>query len=901
MSAGDTNTADFVVLILMATRPIRRRALALAGFLFFMQQAVAQPGFEWARAAGAAGDEGGNGIIVDAHGNSYTTGYCGSSVDMDPGPGVHLLNSTQSRNAYILKLDSAGNFVWAALVCEGAYSEGFSIKVDAQGNVFSTGMFQGTGDFDPGPGTFSITATNVNKQNVYISKLDSNGHFVWAKHFAGSGQGMSYGYSIALDDSANVYTTGYFRYTTDFDPGTATFNITASNTGYDVFISKLDSAGNFVWAKCIDATTGNLPVGFGVAVDNSGYVYAVGYFGGTYDFDPGPGVHTLTASGAYDGFVLRLDPNGNYTWAFKLGGAGSDRVTSITVDAAKNVYITGLIGGTTDFDPGIGVYNLVPPPTANSVFVARYNAIGQFVWAKMVGSVQVNNGMGICSDPMGNVYVTGYFSGTGDFDPGSGVYQLIASGGTYDYEAFVLKLTATGAFSWAANMGGMSHDLGFSIAIDPAGNVYSTGNYASTPADFDPGAAVFNLSAAGTIDLYVHKLNQCLTPPAPLNTTASGNMIMCPGNSTTLTASGFGAIGWYSAATGGTYLGGGNSFTTSLLNATTTYYVQDSLCTASDSLTAITVTISPSPYVAISVTDTFVCPGQSTVLTGIGGTSYSWNPGALTGTSVTASPLTTTTYTLSATGGPGCTVPGIDTITITIYPQPVVGITATPSTSLCSGDTMRLQGTGATTYSWSGGISDGVAFVPPATTAYTVTGTDQNGCTDTATVQVHVNPLPVPVANATTNFVCLSGGQVALNGSPAGGLWSGNGVSGNAFDPMAAGAGTWTATYAYTDSNGCSASDTVNITVDVCTGIADEHTAPPFMLSPVTNNTIALELHAQQAMQVQVHTASGTLVKQLRLQPGVRELLQIDTAGVYLITFTGDDGNRFTRRVVITH
>lgn len=872
-------------------------------FLFFLltllaAYAHAQPGFEWAKAAGAPGYDAGRATTVDRHGNSYSTGYfTQGTVDFDPGPGVFNLTSTPSQSCYVLKLDSAGNFVWAVLMPSGCFGAGLAITTDTSDNIYITGDFSGTGDFDPGPGVFSMTSTGnfTNMQNVFITKLDPNANFIWAKRFAGGNPGTNIAWCIAVDDSANVYTSGYFQGTVDFDPGAGVYNLSVPNTANsmcNVFISKLNPAGNFVWAKQIQGTPGGYPVGMGIAVDNSGYVYSVGYFQGLFDFDPGPATHFLFGQ-QDEGYLLRLDPSGNYSWAFSLGSHGPDRVNKIAIDGAKNIYIGGMLADTVDVDPGPGVYNLIA--SGNSypdMFVARYNIVGQLIWAKIINGPGSEAVQYLALDRVGDVYALGTVTGTMDFDPGPGTYNLTSAG---NGDVALFKLHPNGNFVWAAAYGGVNADVGWWLDIDTAGNIYTTGTFTGT-ADFDPSAGTYVLTGVQNSDIYVQKLNQCLKPPAPQNITAYTDMTVCPGNSTTLTVSGFGTVGWYSSATGGTYLGGGNTYTTPVLNATTTFYVQDSLCSASDSLTAITVTVNPAPAIAISVTDTFLCPGDSTILTAVGGITYLWNTTQTT-TSITVAPAVTTTYTVSGTGGPGCTVPGTATMTITVYAAPQVSALAVPSSTFCAGDSLTLSGTGASVYSWSGGVSDGQTFLPVATTTYMVIGTDTNGCSDTNTVLITVNAIPAPVANAASTSVCFTAGLVGLTGTPAGGSWSGNGVSGNQFDPQQAGLGTWTATYVYTDSNGCTASDTVNITVNICTGITGATSSPVTILAGHDEIMIT---NAASAGTVRIYTATGNLIAEFSMSAYAQRTVPVTTAGVYFVRLVSQDGIVTTQPVLIT-
>ena len=180
----------------------------------------------------------------------------------------------------------------------------------------------------------------------------------WAKQFTGPDDVFSN--AVARDASGNVYTTGSFRGTVDFDPGPATFNLISPGPDF-MFVSKLDAAGNFVWAKQI-GEAGTPCRGNSIALDASGNVYTTGAFGGgaggTVDFDPGPAIFNLTSAGQDDIFVSKLDAAGNFVWAKQLGGTDTDAGRSIALDASGNVYTTGSFSGTADFDPGAATFNL---------------------------------------------------------------------------------------------------------------------------------------------------------------------------------------------------------------------------------------------------------------------------------------------------------------------------------------------------------------------------------------------------------------------------------------------------------------------------------------------------------------------------------------------------------------
>ncbi|MBI4946033.1 MAG: SBBP repeat-containing protein, partial [Bacteroidetes bacterium] len=167
------------------------------------------------------------------------------------------------------------SFTWAKSMGGTDNDRGYSIAVDGSGNVYTTGVFTGTADFDPGAGNYPLTAAGVDGlSDIFISKLDASGNFVWAKRIGDTDNDR--GYSIAVDGSGNVYTTGFFRGTVDFDPGAGSYPLTAAGS-QEFFISKLDASGNFVWAISMSG----ISAGYSIAIDGSGYVYTTGLFWGT--------------------------------------------------------------------------------------------------------------------------------------------------------------------------------------------------------------------------------------------------------------------------------------------------------------------------------------------------------------------------------------------------------------------------------------------------------------------------------------------------------------------------------------------------------------------------------------------------------------------------------------------
>ncbi len=231
------------------------------------------------------------------------------------------------------------------------------------------------------------------------------------------------------------------------------------------------------------------------AVDEAGNVVAAGRFDGAVDFDPGPGTLPFVAQGPYDGFVLKLDGEGQLEWAGQFGGPEREFPTAVGVAPDGSVYVAGVFQGTADFDPGPGTTNL----TATGLFdpfVVKLGATGNLVWAHVFNGTGQLSVKGVAVDTDGNVILTGNMSGTTDFDPGSGTFEL--SG----IAAFFVKLDSDGDLVWAVNLLGTSVQ---SFVLDGDGNLHATGNF-SAGDDFDPGPGVVTLPA-GCVETFVLKLD----------------------------------------------------------------------------------------------------------------------------------------------------------------------------------------------------------------------------------------------------------------------------------------------------------------------------------------------------------------------------------------------------------
>jgi hypothetical protein len=489
----------------------------------------------WAKGIGGPNDENSNAIVLDNARNVYTAGFYRGAVDFDPGAGISMLNSGWYVS-YINKLDSMGDFIWAKAigtpVGTGGWSAAQSMAIDASANLYVSGFFQDTCDFDPSAGvTYFIAGTATQIYSAYVCKYDSAGNLIWAQAFGGP-SGLAMPVKMTLDALGNTYVTGSFRGTVDFDPGIGTQNATAASggTGDDIFISKFDAAGNFKWVATMGSNGSD--DSWGIQTDVRGNVYTVGRFENTVDFDPGPSVANLISTGGRDIFICKLDSSGNYQWAKSMGNSThDDGGFAIVIDHQSNLCLGGNFGGTVDFDPGSAVHNLTSNGQADA-FTAKFDTAGNYLWAKAFLSPSDVNILSIATDDNDNVYSAGYYYLTADFDPGAGTHNITSVGSA---DIFVSKLDPSGNFVSTQSMGGPNSDIANSIAINQNEDMFTTGVF-NDSADFDPSTAVYSLIGNGGPDIFISKINNPLN--AIISAVAPATCYGASNGSATVTATG---------------------------------------------------------------------------------------------------------------------------------------------------------------------------------------------------------------------------------------------------------------------------------------------------------------------------------------------------------------------------
>jgi gliding motility-associated-like protein len=609
-------------LFIETVKPSNKPLLLLSLFLIIVSIASAQS-YQWAFKIGSSSDDVGRSIYTDNNGFVYVVGYFkGSNIDFDPGVGSALLSSNGDKDGFIAKYTTAGQYVWAFKIGGSNLDEVNAISVDPSGNVYITGYFRGVGvDFDPGAGSSLLNSNGEGGGDpgyggdIFIAKYNSSGQYQWAFNIGGTTLGDN-GMVLATDNAGNVYTSGYFRESPDFNPG-AGVNALSASSG-TMYLVKYNTAGQYQWG--FNLGQGDVDnSSFGIKVDASANVYLTGYFqGSNQDFDPSPTTTALiNSNGSFEAFVAKYNSNGQYQWAFPIGGPNVDVGRDIEVDNNGNVYVAGDFDGfNVDFNPspiGTAFFN----SNNRDVFVAKYNSAGQYQWAKRFGASGADISWSLAFTN-NNLYITGSFQGTINFDP-AGTDNLSSNGGN---DFFITKFDVNGNYVCAFTVGGTGNDDAYRIDADNSGNLYTTGLFSSSNADFNPSTSLTNtLSTTGSSDIFFAKYSWAdnVLPVGSLG----GNTVQCTGQGQ-LTFN----------ATAGT-----GPFIIQYSNGTSTY-------TQTNVQSGVPFNVNPNPtttttYTLVSIKGSEKCPSVN-YPTGITGT-ISVNSGNFTDFSYSQNPCATKT------------------------------------------------------------------------------------------------------------------------------------------------------------------------------------------------------------------------------------------------------------------
>ena len=419
-------------------------------------------------------------VTVSGHDDAVVDGIVQYAINLGP-----AVSADVDYNGLVVNSIAASNVdddvPGSAFQLEGTGSISVkSMKVAIDGSLFVTGTFDATADFDPGQGTTAVTAMYLGSS--FIAKYSASHELMWVRQFGATG-GFTYSTSLAVDSAGNPYIAGHTSSPT-LTLGSTVLTNKGPNTN-DAYAAKLDSNGNFVWARSW-GNTGN-DNAQSLFIDANDRLHVGGEFSETVDFNPGAGVTTKTSAGGYDAYVSRFDSNGNLLGVTSYGGLGNDFARELVGDSNGNVYATGYFSGTSQF----GGESLTAVGSLDGYFV-KLNSAGSVAWARQAVSV-VSSGTTtrLAVTSTGDVYYAAAFSGDVNFGPGT---PDLTSGVNADI--FMTKWDTLGNLLQTGQISGDGTLQMGRLAIDSTDRPVLYGYFAGT-VDMDPTAQTVNRTSVG--------------------------------------------------------------------------------------------------------------------------------------------------------------------------------------------------------------------------------------------------------------------------------------------------------------------------------------------------------------------------------------------------------------------
>ncbi len=493
----------------MKIRFYKRMAVALTALL--ASTCIYSPAQAWVNNSVEAVTYGGsladasNAVAEDSNQNIYVGSDFRGSVDFDPTPGfdTRTSNSSLSPNnddIAVSKFDPNGDRIWTYIFSGAGDDEVQDIKIDSNGNIYISGTFVYTLDFDPTSGVDSRTAVGALAADAFITKIDSSGNYLWTRTFGGDGIDRSY--VMEIDQAGNLLLGGIFANTADFNPSpSAINNLTAS--GNDAFVVKINSNGEYLWAIKLGGGGGDQV--FGLATGTSGEVFISGIFNTTADLNPGIGVNNATSLGGADHFIVKLDSDGGYQWSSTLGSTGQEYYrSSLISDSQNNAYLALRMDGNLSFTSLAGTETFTVNGAAD-IEVFKFSTSGTLQWGRQLRGAGTDRVEDLEIDAASNLYVGGAVGSGGliYLDPADSSTTLTSNGST---DGFIWKLSSAGGYLGYSRFGGTAADILFDLDLSSSGKILANGTFTGTMS-IDTGSGSQSFTSNGLTDVFMVRIN----------------------------------------------------------------------------------------------------------------------------------------------------------------------------------------------------------------------------------------------------------------------------------------------------------------------------------------------------------------------------------------------------------
>ena len=395
-------------------RPLRVAcSLIVAGAACAQSFAQSAPPIAWQQTLDGGSSEAASAVDGDGTGHVYVSGTTDGGLD---GPGL------EPHQGFLAKYDTAGGLLWTRQLGTSLDDHISGVSADASGNVFIAGQTWGALDGLP-----------LGKSDAFVAKYDAAGNSVWTRQFGTAESDAAFG--VVADGLGNVYVSGSVN------------EIPIFPYPSDAFLRKYDGSGALLWDRQIGTSADD--TAFNVATDGLGNFYAAGDTTGAID-----GMN----AGSYDAWLAKYDADGNELWRRQRGSSSADFVRDVAADGLGNIFLSGYSNGNLNGPPA-GIYD---------AFVMKYDAAGNHVWTRQLGTTSQDESWGVTADGLGNVLISGSTDGALDG---------MNLGGN---DAFVSMYDGAGSLVWTRQWGTVNDDGAADVWADGSGRVYVAGSLNST-------------------------------------------------------------------------------------------------------------------------------------------------------------------------------------------------------------------------------------------------------------------------------------------------------------------------------------------------------------------------------------------------------------------------------------
>ncbi len=377
----------------------------------FVSKTSADGDLVWVKSFGGAGNEYGTSVTTDAEGNVYLCGVFEESFDANPGNEAYTLTSAGGLDIFIIKLDANGVFVWAKSVGGAGYEETTGMGIDGQGNIYVTGYFYDVANFNQ-EGSGSVL-TPYGSCDGFILKYAADGSFTLAKQFGGTDIDLPL--ALKVMDNGDMYLTGEFRETADFNPNPEqSFTLATQPDFRAVFLMHLDSSGNLIEAVNVGESESEA-VGRDLDIDSEGNAYIAGHYGGPMTFNlNGQNEINLDSGSFTEGFIAKVNFTAGTLWAKTMDTEAASFALSVAVNSADEIFVSGFFGETITLDELTLTRESL---NSDDDFLAKLNSQGDFLSAFVYGGVNFIDSQHIKIDAADHIYISGSFETTADLNP----------------------------------------------------------------------------------------------------------------------------------------------------------------------------------------------------------------------------------------------------------------------------------------------------------------------------------------------------------------------------------------------------------------------------------------------------------------------------------------------------